>query len=138
MAYESPELKENPSYQKRKKLVEERGGKNFESKLPRNIWFFLIFIAVCLDALEWLIVDPLSAEYGLGEIINFFIDLVAEFFFGFFFATRGIRLTQARNALAFFGVFGIDILTLGIANFWTLEVGLIILFNKLDEEKAKK
>ncbi len=137
MAYESPELKENPSWQKRQDLENKRQTKLPDSKLPNSVWIPLMVVCVCLDVLEYSI-DALAGEYVLGEIANEAIDWSAEFLFYIFFKMRGINLSGTRTAVSFFGGFAIEVLTGGIISLWTLDIGLVVLFTKLEEEALKK
>ena len=65
------------------------------------------------------------------------IDFCVELGFYVWFKSRGLNMAQARKAITFLGGGVLELFFDGTVPLWTLDVGLIIIFERIEEYVAK-
>ena len=129
---QQPNNTQTTPLQKRQKLEEGRNPSQSTSKLPGTTIALMLCTTIFLDVAEFLL-DLVI----IGVALNVIIDFCVELGFYVWFKTRGMNMGSARKSITFLGGGLLELFFDGTVPLWTLDVGLIIIFERVEEYMAK-
>jgi hypothetical protein len=104
------------------------------SKLPGWTIFWMVLTAVLIDIGQILI----QFIPVLGQALSVLLNVIFGLGFYIWFKLHGVNMASTRKALTFFGGGLLDSFSIGILPAWTIDIILIIVFERLEEKVLAK